>query len=72
MKYCWLQIIMLKPQAQITVQAFGKVKYLSLLVLGSYFIYQGDVLAKFSLERTSYAMYKEPVFEMPTIMTKVM
>ena len=40
------------------------------LVLGCYFISQGDVLTKFNLGRTSFAEYREPMTEQPTIMMK--
>ena len=41
------------------------------LVLGCYFISKGDVLSKFNLRRTSFAEYKEPMTELPTILVKL-
>ena len=46
------------------------IKYFMFLVLGCYFISQGDVLTKFNLGRTSFAEYREPMTEHPTIMIK--
>ena len=45
--------------------------YLCMLGLGIYFIYQGQVLQKFERMRTSFAVYKECIFELPTIMTYI-
>ena len=42
--------------------------YLSLYILGIYFIQQDNVLQKFSLKRTNFARYQEPISERPTIM----
>ena len=47
------------------------IKYIMFLVLGCYFISKGDVLPKFNLRRTSFAEYKEPMTELPTIMIKL-
>ena len=41
---------------------------LCMLGLGIYFIYQGQVLQKFHLMRTNFAVYRERIFELPTIM----
>ena len=38
-----------------------------LLILGCYFIHQGDVLGRFRLKRTNFAEYGEPIMEFPTI-----
>ena len=43
--------------------------YLCMLGLGIYFIYQGQVLQKFHLMRTNFAVYRERIFEPPSIMT---
>ena len=47
------------------------IKYFLFLVLGCYFINQGDVLTKFNLGRTSFAEYRELMTEQPTIMMKI-
>ena len=41
--------------------------YLALLCLGVYFIYLGEILQKFQLQRTNFAEIEEPVSEFPTI-----
>ena len=46
-----------------------KLVYLCMLGLGIYLIYQGEVLQKFQLMRTNFAVYKEHIFEFPTIGT---
>ena len=42
---------------------------LSLVILGLYFIYQGDVMNRFMLKRTNFAEYYEDITELPTIFT---
>ena len=46
-----------------------KVILACLLILGCYFIHQGDVLGRFRLKRTNFAEYGEPIMEFPTITT---
>ena len=48
-----------------------KVIYLSLLAMGIYFIYQGEVVTKFSQKKTSFSENDEPVTEAPTILTGI-
>ena len=48
-----------------------KAIYLSLLGLGIYFVYQGDVIQRYRIKRTNFAEYSEPVSELPTIITRV-
>ena len=50
-------------------QAFKLVIYLLFFSLGVYFIYQGDVLARFAQQKTNYAIRKEAIRELPTITT---
>ena len=50
----------------------GGVKYLLYFFVGCYFIYQGDVLTKYNIKRTSFSQYDESITELPTILTRVM
>ena len=43
--------------------------YVTMLGLGIYFIYQGDVIQRFHLMRTNFMVYEEPIYEHPTIIT---
>ena len=43
-----------------------KVFYIALLGLGSYLIWQGDVVLRFHDSCTNFAVYSEPMIEMPT------
>ena len=43
-----------------------KVFYIALLGLGSYLIWQGDVVQRFHDSRTNFAVCSEPMIEMPT------
>ena len=61
---------MSKSQVSTIFHIAGKAKYFVFLAIGCYFIFQGDVLSKFSLKRTSFAEYNELITEHPTILTK--
>ena len=50
---------------------FKKSVYLTLVCVGLYFVYQGDVLQKFQLKRTNFAEYEEEVSELPVILTYI-
>ena len=43
--------------------------YVTMLSLGIYFIYKGDVVQRFHLMRTNFMVYEEPIYEHPTIIT---
>ena len=45
--------------------------YLAMLGLGFFFIYKGDVLQRFQLKRTNFAVFEEPITELPTIKTYI-
>ena len=45
--------------------------YFSLLGLGIYFIYIGDVIPRFWIGRTNFAEYEEVMNELPTISTYI-
>ena len=46
-----------------------KLFYVTMLGLGIYFIYQGDVVQRFQLMRTNFMVYEQPIYEHPTIIT---
>ena len=50
----------------------GRVKYFLFFLVGNYFIYQGDVINKFNIKRTSFSQYDESIAELPTILVNVM
>ena len=45
--------------------------YIALLVLGIYFIHEGEVFQRYQIGRTDYYQYNEAMCEFPTIITKV-
>ena len=45
--------------------------YISLLGLGIFFIYVGDVIQRFQAQRTTFAVYRESMIELPTISTYI-
>ena len=46
---------------------FEKVTYLTLLSVGIFFIYQGDVIQRFQTGKTSFVKSSEAMTEMPSI-----
>ena len=54
-------------QEGLCTKIFQSFVYLALLCLGVYFIYLGEILQKFQLQRTNFAEIEEPVSEFPTI-----
>ena len=48
-----------------------KLVYVTMLGLGIYFIYQGEVVQRFHLMRTNFMVYEEPIYEHPTIITYI-
>ena len=46
-----------------------RVVYIALLCVGIYFIYQGNVWQKYQQSKTNFAVYTEPIVELPTITT---
>ena len=51
--------------------AIDRIVYLSLLGLGMYFIYEGDVVYRYRLKKTNFAEKSEPVKELPTILAHI-
>ena len=53
----------------IVLKIAGKIIYLSLLAVGCYFIYEGEVLKKFALQKTSFSENDEALTEYPNLFT---
>ena len=51
--------------------AIDKIVYLSLLGLGMYFFYEGDVVSRYRLRKTNFAEKSEQVKELPTILAHI-
>ena len=47
------------------------VLYFSMLGLGIFFIYEGEVIQRFQLRRTNFAVFEEDLTELPTITTYI-
>ena len=62
---------MMKPDISQILHLIGNVKYVIFLIMGSYFIFQGNVIQKYNLRKTSFTEEVEDVTELPTIMTTV-
>ena len=62
---------MIEFKIQEIFQLINKAIYLLSLIIGFYFIYQGEVIKRFQQKRTNFAEYDEPVDELPTISTYI-
>ena len=60
---------MITPDLSNVTIVVDKIFYITLSILGIYFIYQGNVIQKFNAEKTFFAEYDEPVTEFPSIIT---
>ena len=60
---------MITPDLSNVTIVVDKILYITLSILGIYFIYQGNVIQKFNAEKTFFAEYDEPVTEFPSIIT---
>ena len=45
--------------------------YVTMVGLGIFLIFHGDVVHKFQLRRTNFAIYEEDIFELPNIVTYI-
>ena len=55
-------------QKELIIKVLNKVVYIILLCVGIYFIYEGDIVQKFRLKRTNFAVsLGEQLSELPTI-----
>ena len=52
-------------------RAINLTVYLTMLGLGSYLIYQGEVFQKFQAKKTNFAVYTEEIVEIPTMSTYI-
>ena len=59
------------PSTHQIFQVIDKLVYLVLLLVGVYFVYQGDAVNKFFKKRTNFVEYHEPITELPTIITYI-
>ena len=48
-------------------RALQKLVYLTMLGLGVYLIYKGDVVQRFQRERTNFAVFEEEISELPSV-----
>ena len=53
----------------ISYRLINTILYILLLGLGIYLIYQGDIVQRFRLKRSNFAVFTEPIVELPTIVT---
>ena len=61
----------MNPHTIDMLKLIGRGTYLIFLILGIYFIYQGEVIPKYELKRTSFTEHIENATELPTILTQV-
>ena len=54
------------------IKAIDNVVYMAMTALGIYLFQQGDVLEKFKMNRTNFAVSKETLTELPTIITYIL
>ena len=69
---CPVTITMSLQGVRIALSAIDKFSYVALAILGFYFIYQGQVIQRFSEEKTIFAEYDEALEEFPTMTTHIM
>ena len=62
---------MLQLRKEHVLQLFEAVFYFSLLGLGLYFIYEGEVIQRYLVGRTDFYQYNERITEFPTVVTIV-
>ena len=58
-----------QSKAKIFFLVFEKVIYLIMVILGFYFVYEGEVFGRFYRGRTNFAVYEEEISEHPVIVT---
>ena len=61
---------MTPPDTNLILQIIDRLVYFVLLLVGFYFVFQGDAVDKFLKQRTSVIEYQEPT-ELPTIITYI-
>ena len=62
---------MIKPDVSQLFHLIGNVKYVIFLVMGSCFIFQGNVIQKFESKKTSFTEVVESLSELPTILITI-
>ena len=58
-------------KVQMICWALDRFIYIVLFGLGIWFIYHGDIVQRFKLKRTNFAVHQEDISELPTIITDV-
>ena len=56
-------------RVKVILLVFEWIVYFCMLGMGIYFIYYGELVQKFQLQKTSFAAYEEPISNLPTIVT---
>ena len=59
---------MIKLRSQSIIRLINTLVYCTLFAVGCYFIYQGQVIQRFTLGRTNFAEFEEELEEFPTIL----
>ena len=71
MKGCFLPKLSMSVKVDYIFKTLGILVYVGSMVGGLYFIYQGGIVQRFNLKRTNFAIYSEPIVELPTIVAYV-
>ena len=61
--------IMPGSRIKVFILTLESIVYFFMLGIGIYFIYDGGLVQQYQLGRTSFALYEEPISELPTIVT---
>ena len=62
---------MFQAKVSTCLAALEHTLYITMMGLGFYFIYKGNVVQRFQRERTNFAVYEEIITELPTIVTYI-
>ena len=59
---------MIKLRFQLIIRIIKTLVYCTLFAVGCYFIYEGQVIQRYTLGRTNFAEFEEELEEFPTIL----
>ena len=62
-KGCFLPKLSMSVKVDYIFKTLGILVYVGSMVGGIYFIYQGEIVQRFNLKRTNFAIYSEPIVE---------
>ena len=62
---------MLESKFNYMLLSLDYIVYTTMLGIGFYFIHEGNVIQRYLQRRTNFAVYEEPISELPTIVTYV-